>query len=388
MSDARATAERRWWPPSSPDAFVVLIAGLVQVGGTALAARHQTPVRDLDPGGYALLAAGVLLLVFRRAAPVAVLAGVFVTTGAYLAFGYPGGPIWVSLIIALAYTVVTGHRRAAITTLVAGFLVFPWLPFVVGNDNRPSVAGVLGLAAWLIAMLAIIETVNTRRERARDAARSAVEAARRQVADERVRIARDLHDAVAHSMSLIHIQAGVALHLIDEQPAQARDALGIIKQASKDALVELRSILGVLRDVDEDAPRVPAPSLARIDELVAHAAMSGVDVRVDADDDLAHLPRNVDLAAYRIVQESLTNVARHAHPPEAVVRLHADNGSLTVEVLDDGTTSPGDVGVPSGGNGIAGMRERAASVGGHLSAGPRPGRGFAVRAELPLGDPA
>ena len=100
------------------------------------------------------------------------------------------------------------------------------------------------------------------------------------------------------------------------------------------------------------------------------------------------LPRNVDLAAYRIVQESLTNVARHAHPPEAVVRLHADNGSLTIEVLDDGTTSPGDVGVPSGGNGIAGMRERAASVGGHLSAGPRPGRGFAVRAELPLGDPA
>src|SRR5205085_9342157 len=145
MAEAPATDERRWWPPSSPDAPALHIAGLVQVGGTALAARHQTPLRDLDAGGYALLTAGVGLLILRRAAPVAVLAGTFVTTGAYLALGYPGGPIWASLVVAPAYAVVTGRRRAAIISLVAGFLVFPSLPYAVGNADRPGVAGILGL---------------------------------------------------------------------------------------------------------------------------------------------------------------------------------------------------------------------------------------------------
>jgi signal transduction histidine kinase len=207
-------------------------------------------------------------------------------------------------------------------------------------------------------------------------------------------------------MSLISIQAGVALHLLDQRPEQARESLTTIKQASKEALVELRSILGVLRQVDEEAegagdgldgldgaaPRSPVPSLQRLDDLVERSRAAGIDVQVELDaavGDLDGLPRQVDLAAFRIVQESLTNVAKHSDHPAAVVRIHADNGGLAVDVLDDGSGSGHDgaaPSVPGAGNGITGMRERAAAVGGCLDAGPRPGRGFAVRAWLPMDD--
>ena len=199
-------------------------------------------------------------------------------------------------------------------------------------------------------------------------------------------MARELHDVVAHNMSLINLQAGVALHFLGDQPSPVRDSLSTIKTASKEALVELRSILGVLRQVDEAAPRAPTPGLGDLAELVSRAEAAGVTVDLDIDADLQAVPRSVDVAAYRILQESLTNVARHAHPPHAVVRIRTDSGQMmSVEVLDEGT-GPGPLdSLPSGGNGIAGMRERAASVGGDLDAGPRPGRGFAVRARLPLG---
>jgi signal transduction histidine kinase len=189
-------------------------------------------------------------------------------------------------------------------------------------------------------------------------------------------------------MSLINIQAGVALHLWDDDPKQVRDALTTIKGASKEALVEMRSILGVLRGVDDDAPRAPAPSLQRLPDLVANAAASGVKVELEVDGDVSHLPRNTDLAAFRIVQESLTNVARHAGVPAAQVRIRTADGMLRLEILDEGSGRNGHADLPSGGNGIPGMQERALAVGGTLSAGPRPGRGFAVRAELPIGEPA
>jgi signal transduction histidine kinase len=382
----RAATIERWRRAPLGELALLGVVALVNVGGTAAASTHQVPARPLDLGGWALLVTSVLLLPFRHRAPVAVLAGVFATTAAYWSLGYPGGPVFLPLIVALAAVLAVGRRKVAIASLVAGFAVFPWLPYLLGNGDRPTLGGVLALAAWLVALIAVIELVRSRRERAREEALIAAETVRRQAADERVRIARDLHDAVAHSMSLIYIQAGVALHLIDERPEQARDALATIKGASKDALVELRSILGVLRQVDEDASRAPTPSLGRIDDLVAQAALSGVDVRLDVDGDLTGLPLNVDLAAYRIVQESLTNVARHADRPDAVVRIHADGSTLAVEVLDEGTgAAAAGAELPSGGNGIAGMRERALSVGGRLTAGPRPGRGFAVRAELPIG---
>lgn len=367
------------------DIAIAVGVGAIEIGVTAVAAGHQDR-GDLGAAGIVLLGLGAAALPFRHRFPVGVLAFVLGTTLAYWSLGYPKGPIFLALLIALFQAVLTGHRRAAIASLAIGFIGFPWLGYVIGREPVPHWGEVAGLAAWLIALLAITELVRSRRDRVREMARTHAEELRRHTTDERLRIARDLHDAVAHSMSLINIQAGVALHLMDNEPEQARGALTTIKQASKEALVELRSILGVLRQVDEDAPRAPTPSLDRLADLVANAEASGIDVSVHVDGDLGHLSRNTDLAAFRIIQESLTNVARHSDIPTAVVRIRAGDGALTLEILDEGSGTHAGRELPGGGNGIAGMRERAASVGGHLEAGPRPGRGFAVRAELPLHD--
>ncbi len=395
------------------EALLLIVVGLVQLVGVPLAARHEHVSSGLPLGAWVLLVAGVAVLPLRHRHPVAVLAATFALTAAYTALGYHDGPIWAPLIVALGQCLVTGHRRAAIGSLVAGVVYFPWERAALHGGSAPGWGEVLGLAAWLIALVAVIELVRARRDQTREAARVAAETMQRQAAEERVRIARDLHDAVAHRMSLINIQAGVALHLLDTQasnpevrrdssqtfgpvgatpePATARqvhEALATIKVTSKDALVELRSILGLLRQVDEAASRAPTPSLGRLDELVSQAILSGVDVELDVQGDLDHLPLSVDLAAYRILQESLTNVARHAEGGHAQVRIRSDHGALSLEVLDDGPVevAPGlRAGLPSGGNGIAGMRERAASVGGELRAAPRPRRGFAVSARLPLG---
>jgi signal transduction histidine kinase len=369
------------------DVFIVVVVGFVEIVGTAIAAPGQGR-GDLPFFGIVLLALSVLALPLRHRHPVAVLWWVLGTTLAYWSLGYPRGPVFFALLVALFQVVLTGHRRAAIASLVVGFIGFPWLGWIVGREETPQWGQVAALAAWLIALLAVTELVRSRRDRARDRALAESDALLRRATDERMRIARELHDAVAHNMSLINIQAGVALHLMDDDGSQVREALTTIKGASKEALVELRSILGVLRGVDDDAPRAPAPSLERLPDLVVNAAASGVEVELVVEGDVSHLPRNTDLAAFRIVQESLTNVARHAGVPAAQVRIRTADGMLRLEILDEGSGRNGHADLPSGGNGIPGMQERALAVGGTLSAGPRPGRGFAVRAELPIGEPA
>jgi signal transduction histidine kinase len=204
-------------------------------------------------------------------------------------------------------------------------------------------------------------------------------------------MARDLHDVVAHNISVINVQANTALHLMDRQPERARSALVTINEVSKQALVELRSILGVLRDVDAPgaghAPRAPAPGLARLGDLVDSAAAAGLTVRVEEDGPRGVLPADVDLTAYRIIQEALTNSARHSGGSWATVHLGYGDQGLRIEVDDDGPTAPA-VWPPAqangSGHGIAGMTERAATLGGTLEAGPRPTGGFGVRAWLPL----
>jgi signal transduction histidine kinase len=189
---------------------------------------------------------------------------------------------------------------------------------------------------------------------------------------------------LAHNISLISVQAGVGLHLIDEHPDKARAALAAIKDASKEALGELRSVLDVLRREGDAAPLVPAPRLAAdLEGLVTKAASAGVAVRVEVSGEERPLPPGVDRAAFRIAQEALTNVARHAGGASATVLIGYGDDALTLQVDDDG---PG--GAPSSdgsGRGLTGMRERAAALGGRLDAGPRPGGGFRVRAWLPLG---
>jgi signal transduction histidine kinase len=270
---------------------------------------------------------------------------------------------------------------AVVALLLTGSL------FKVGHFTDPT--GALWLTGWLTASFVAGEVSRARNaylkeveRRAIDAERTRDEEVRRHASEERMRIARELHDVLAHSISVINVQAGVALHLLDRQPEQARPALVAITEASKNALGELRATLGVLRGADDDDPRAPAPTLAQLNDLVTTATTAGVRVQVNVTGAERPLPPGVDLAAYRIAQESLTNVARHARPATATLSIAYGADELVVEVQDDGRTA--DARAFRAGHGLIGMRERAASVGGELDAGPRPEGGFRVRARLPL----
>jgi len=375
------------WPG---DLAIALVIGVVQLVGTSFAAHNQPTQRPLDALGYALLAAGPAATLARRRAPVAVLAVVFAATLLYSLLDYPQGPVFLALILAFVTAVLAGHRLVGWLSLAAGWVSFLWLGPLLGDEPAPGLVPAAGLAAWLLVVGTGAEVLRVRRaylrateQRAVEAERTREEEARRRASEERLRIARELHDVLAHNISLINVQSGVALHLIDERPEQARTALVAIKQASKDALREVRATLGALRGVDEELPRSPAPSLARLDDLAARVAVAGLEVRTRVAGAPRPLPAGVDLAAYRIVQEALTNVARHAGPATATVQVTYGDGDLTVQVDDDGRGTPGDL--APGGSGILGMRERAAALGGELKAGPRPGRGgFRVLARLPL----
>jgi signal transduction histidine kinase len=362
-----------------------LAAGLAAFAavGTHFAAHGQHAYRPADAGAYALAVVAAGTLVGRRRYPVQVMGVVFAATLAYFALGYPAGPIWLPLIVAYFTAAVRGHRLAAAITAAAGFGIFPWLDYVLRNARPPSAIFLGALAAWLLLVLGAAEIVRIRRERAAEAARIRDEEQLRRASEERLRIARELHDAIGHHLSLINVQSGVALHLGDELPEPARSSFAAIKQASKEALAELRSVLSVLRQEDEPAPRSPTSTIARLDDLVSQAAVAGLTVRTEIDGPPRPLPFSVDAAAYRIVQEALTNVTRHAGPATAVVRVSYAERDLAVQIDDDGRGPP--PGPPAGhAKGVIGMRERAAALGGDLQAGPRPGGGFRVRARLPL----
>src|SRR5689334_19262697 len=240
---------------------------------------------------------------------------------------YPGGPIWIALIIAFGGALIGGHRIAAYASLLAGYVCFLWLAKLTTGKPGPSAGVAVGLAAWLLFLLAGSELIRNRRayarasrQRAIEERRSAYEADRRRASEERLGIARELHDVVAHSLSLINVQAGVALELMDRRPEQVRTALTAIKQASRDALVDVQSVLDAVR-------RAEATGLV-------------VGTRVEAD--LAALPSGVGAAGYRIVQEALTNVVRHADASSVSVRIGEDGGALVIEVEDDGPERAGD----------------------------------------------
>jgi signal transduction histidine kinase len=355
--------------------------GLVQIGITYLAAHNQPERRHVDLLGVALLAAGPAALAVRRRWPLQVLAFVLAVTIAYYVLGYPFGPVFLALIVALFTAVTRGRRLGAWLLAGAGLLLWFVLQALVGWGPPPMWIHVCLVAGWLLVVLTMSEIVRAARQRAVEAEQARRQEGHRRADEERLRIARELHDVVAHNISLINVQAGVALHLMDERPEQARTALAAIKQASNEALGELRSVLDVLRQVDERSPRAPTAGLASLDDLVTRAAAAGLAVRTSVEGAPRPLPAGVDLAAFRIVQEALTNVARHAGPASATVRVAYGDADLTVQVDDDGH---GGGGTSGGGNGIPGMRERAAALGGRLRAGPRPGGGFQVLASLPI----
>jgi signal transduction histidine kinase len=370
-------ARGRW-----ADAEIAVVVGVLQIAGTIFASRHQTGRTSLDALAYTMLAIGPAALLWRRRHSAAVLVVVFATTLAYWVSDYPRGPVFFALIVAFLTAVIAGLRIFAIVVVVAGWLAFTWLPYLVGNESEPSPAATVGLLAWLLVLSAVGEFARVSRERGAERARSREEEALRRASEERLRIARELHDVLAHNISLVNVQAGVALHLMDERPEQARSALTAIKQASKDALGELRSVLEVLRRSGEEEPRTPQRGLDDLADLVSRAGAAGVEVTVEVDGSPRELPAEVDLAAFRIVQEAVTNVARHSGQSSATIRVAYGNDDLTVQVDDNGRgATPGTI--SGGGSGIAGMRERTAALGGLLDAGPRPGGGFRVRAQLP-----
>lgn len=369
-----------------PTSVFLLALAAFQVVGTHFAAEDQVEKlgRDPpDPVAIVFLIAGPLALAWRRRRPVAVLVFVLAITLTYLALGYAYGPIFFSLVIAIYTAVVEGHRRAA-WLAAAGLLGGHFaLESLLGRGSPLTFRDAIAVISWMLVVLVVSEVARVRRERRVDAARTLEEETRRRASEERLRIARELHDVIAHNISLINVQAGVALHLIDEQPEQAQTALAAIKEASRDVLREVRSTLGVLRQVDEQAPRVPSPSLRRLEDLVASATAAGLQVDTRTTGVPRPLPAAVDSAAFRIVQEALTNVSRHAGSAAATVSMDYGQNDLTVAIEDDGKGAPSADGV-KGGHGILGMRERASALGGELDAGPRPGGGWRVRARLPL----
>ncbi|MFD4256817.1 histidine kinase [Streptomyces sp. NPDC058534] len=380
--DRRDDEERR---PRWPWRSTALITAFVLIGSN-FAAHAQAGERDpLDPFARALLLATGVALLWRQRHPVPVVFGTAATTLFYLGSGYPYGPVFVAVAVACFSAIVTGHRRAAwaaMVTLWAGHALlshwlYRWLP--PSGDAAASWGEEIVIATWVVAIVALSELARTRREQwARERAERA-QAAKRRADEERLRIARELHDVLAHSISVINVQAGVGLALLDSDPEQARSALTTIKDQSKEALGEVRQVLDALR-TPGDAPRAPAPGLDRLPELVEQAASAGLTVEVEGEP--PRLSPGTDLAAFRIVQEALTNVVRHSGSRHARVCLDRDGRTLRLRVDDDGPATGADAG--GSGNGLAGMRERAAALGGTIEAGPRADGGFRVLAALPI----
>jgi signal transduction histidine kinase len=360
--------------------------GAVMLLGSGPAARGEVPPRrPLDPLAWVLMGAAAAVLLGRRRWPLGALAVTVGTSVVYLVLEYPHGPILLAMGVAM-YTVANrlpvGRSLVACgVALVA--VVLPEL-LVIDRELLPTETPLLlaVLSGLLLPSWAIGTVVRLAQEAERHTRQ---EETRRRADEERLRIAREVHDVVGHGLAVINLQAGVALHVVGRRPEQAEVALAAIKRSSKDALEELRRTLAVFRPSDnQDGPRRPAPGLGQLEALAAAMADGGLPVQVAVTGGRAELPAAVDLAAYRIVQESLSNVARHAGPATAAVRVGYQPDAVVLEIADTGRGGAGGVAGP-GGHGITGMRERAAAVGGTLQAGPTAEGGFLVRARLPYG---
>ncbi|MDF3300238.1 sensor histidine kinase [Streptomyces tropicalis] len=350
--------------------------------------EHRLQLRE---SAVVLAAVGCTALLWRRRHPFGTVA---VAVGCGVAFqllGFRASPIVTSPLVVSVYTVAARtDRRTAwlVASAAAGILIGSAVVCADGSWLEPDTAAML---AWTALPAAVGDGVRSRRayvaaveERAEHAERTREQEARQRVAAERVRIARELHDVVAHHIALINAQAGVAAHLGEHRPEQLVAALEDIRETSRSALDELRVTVALLRQSDDpEAPRDPIPGLAQVPTLLASFERAGLAVRHARHGSAEPLAPAVDVAAYRIVQEALTNVRKHAGADHARLYLHYRPTWLTITVEDDGPAASYEP-QPGTGHGLIGMRERAASVGGRLSARARPEGGFTVTAELPL----
>jgi signal transduction histidine kinase len=383
-----AGTEPTWrWPSAADPLLAAAVAGLCVA--QLLAARG--PARPADLLGAVLLVLLCAPLAVRRRHPRSVLAALLAVALAYVLSGYAQPPLGLPLVLAV-YTVGTryGPRASAgvlgLTVAVLGvaFAVDPAAPGAVDLVvTLLSLAAAWGVGASVRLRRRQLELLQER-EVLREQARR--EAARRAVADERLRIARELHDVVAHSMSVVAVQSAVAAQVLESRPQLAADALAAISTSSRDALAELRRLLGVLRSGDDTPDGLePAAGLADLPALAERVREAGVDVELAVTGDPAAVPAGAGLTAYRIVQEALTNTVRHAGPgTRARVAVACGAGCVDLEVTDDGAGAPV-VGPVGSGRGLVGMRERVEVFGGELDAGPD-GAGWRVAARLRLGE--
>jgi signal transduction histidine kinase len=345
-----------------------------------------------DAGGWVTYAVAAVVTLFRRWFPRVTLVTVLPVAMAALYLRAGGGAV-IYVVMALYSVVAVSSRRAAliIVGLVAGAVL---AAIILGGGDEVIMGAIAGVALVLVGWLAGENTRAGRIYAAQEAERAAekeaaaeaerAEQVRRALADERAQIARELHDIVAHAMSVIAVRSGVARMMIDTDPQQAREALAIIETTTRRSLREMRLLVSVLRDSGDHNPELaPVPGLSDLGPLIADMAAAGVTVDVQVDGTVRDLPPAADLSAYRIVQEALTNVVRHAGPTRARVRISYRPAELIVEVTDDGPSGqPPPMSRPGSGHGLIGMRERAALFGGELAAGPYEA-GFRVKASLP-----
>jgi signal transduction histidine kinase len=356
------------------------VISAVALAGSFGAADSQTDRREADWLMVVLILIGSVSLYWRRTRPVPVLWATVCSTLAYMLMQYPYGPVIFSFVIA-AFTVIRcGHRLAGWAGIVALYVGHVGGRLILGI-NEDGIYQILLVGTIFVVLGFTAELFRAQRDRAMAAARTRQEAELRKAGEERLRIAQELHDVVAHHISLINVQASTALHLVDRQPEQAGPALAAIKEASKEALVELRSIVGILRQSDESAPRQPVAGLEGLEQLVSRTSRAGLEVHTIVHGDPHPLPTRLDRAAFRIIQESLTNIVRHAKANAATVRIQYGEDALVIQVDDDGQSLTGP---PKEGNGIIGMRERATALGGTLTATRTPTGGLRITAQLPL----
>jgi signal transduction histidine kinase len=364
----------------SADVLPALLASAFLIVGSTGASRHLSPERTpLDAFAYTILAVAGAAFALRRHRPLALLVIETAVAAVYFGRGYTYGPIEIGVAAAALIAAMAVRRNVA---LVAGGVagVAMVTGNLIGNSNR-SFAGVLadiGQLAWPVipTIVGVLIAV------ARDARRTAEhETQRREVDEVRLRLARDVHDVVGHGLSVISLQAGVALHLLDREPEQARSALEMIRRASTEALDELRTTLALARD--ETARRAPLSGLARLPGLVTEVRLCGLPVDLTVEGDVEReLPQEVDQVAFRIAQEALTNALRHSGAAHVEVTLRHEAAALQIVIDDDGAM-PG--AAPAvGGHGLVGLQERASEIGGWCRAGARPDGGWRVEAWLPL----
>jgi signal transduction histidine kinase len=339
---------------------------------------EQNSATNLDPLGYTLLAAGGLALAAGRRAPVPVLAVTGLCAVGYQAAGFDVPAV--AFLFAVYAAVRAGHRIITVAASVTLLAALPLAALASLHDMREAFAQARGALelAWLIAAGAAGEALRQAEQRADEAERTQEETARHRADEERLHIARELHDSLTHQISVIKVQSEVAVHVARKRGEPVPEALLAIREAGREATRELRATLEALRDDG----KTPLYGLAHVPELVERARTTGLDATLTIEGQRHDVPAALDRTAYRIVQESLTNIARHAAAATATVRIDYRPDALAIRVDDDGKATPDTAPMP--GVGLLGMRERVTALGGRLRAEPRSEGGFTVHAELPV----